>query len=86
MSGADAQTDLHNRLAGEIVASIVRPVYDAGGGPTDVMVLTESVLVGVALACIRLGGDDTVLDVMFERAKKRLAEIRLGGLPAAGSS
>lgn len=76
--------ELHNRLAGEIVASIVRPVISAGGTPVQIMVLTESVLVGVAQACIRLGGDNKVLDIMVERARQRLAEIRLGNIDPAG--
>lgn len=78
------QTELHNRLAGEIVARIVRPVIGEGGGVTDVMVLTESVIVGVALACIKLGGDEKVLDVMVDAAKKRLAEIRLKDIETKG--
>lgn len=51
---------------------------------SDVMVLTESVLVGVALACVRLGGDERVLDVIFERARERLAEIRLKDIQTEG--
>lgn len=77
-------TELHNKLAGQIVASIVRPVIDGGGKYTDVMVLTESVLVGVALTCIRLGGDNKVLDVMVDAARRRLADIRLKDLPTEG--
>lgn len=80
------QTELHNRLAGEIVARIVRPVIGEGGDFTDVMVLTESVLVGVALACIKLGGDETVLDVMLDAAKQRLAEIRLKDIETKGEA
>jgi hypothetical protein len=78
------QTELHNRLAGEIVKSIVAPIITNGGQYTDVMVLTESVLVGVALTCIKLGGDEKALDVMVDAAKKRLAEIRLGGIGTKG--
>lgn len=81
-----SQSELHNRLAGEIVASIVRPIMTSGGSTEAVMVLTESVLVGVALACIKLGGDEKVLDVMVDAAKKRLAEIRLKDIPTGGSS
>ncbi len=80
------QTALHNKLAGEIVAQIVRGPLDNGGKVTDVMVLAESVVVGVALATIRLGGDEKVLDVMFEAAKTRLAEIRLKDIEAKGSA
>jgi len=79
------QSELHNKLAGPVVASIVKPVIENGGQPEDVMVLTESVLVGVALACIKLGGDDRVLDVMFERARERLAELRLKDIATQGN-
>lgn len=79
------QVALHNRIAGEIVASIVKTPLDAGGKVTDVMVLLETVIVGVCLACVRLGGDDKVLDVVLERARARLAEQRLGNLEAAGN-
>lgn len=81
-----SQSELHNRLAGEIVASIVRPIMTSGGSTEAVMVLTESVLVGVALACIKLGGDEKVLDVMLERARQRLAEIRLKDIETKGEA
>lgn len=74
----------HNRMAGEIVSQIVRGTYGVGGDATSVMVLTESVLVGVALACIKLGGDERVLDLMFEAAKTRLADLRLKGIEPEG--
>jgi len=83
---SDTQAELHNKLAGEIVGSIVRPIMTTGGKTTDVMVLTESVLVGVALACIRLGGDEMVLDVIFERARERLAELRLKDIKTEGQA
>lgn len=75
---------LHNKMAGEIVSRIVRDTLAAGGTVPTVMVLTESVLVGVALACIKLGGDEKVLDVMVDSAKARLAEIRLRDIATAG--
>lgn len=74
------QAALHNQLAGEIV----KPVLESGGSLTDVMVLTESVLLGVCLTCVRLGGDEKVLDTMVEAVKGRLAEIRLGDIETAG--
>ena len=78
------QTALHNKLAGKISTDIIKSVLTSGGSVTDVMVLTESVVVGVALACIKLGGDEKVLDVMLEGAKQRLAEIRLKGIETKG--
>jgi hypothetical protein len=80
----ESPTDLHNRLAGEIVTSIVRPVIANGGSMQEVLVLTESVLVGVSLACVRLGGDDKMLDVMVEGARRRLAEIRQRDIETEG--
>jgi hypothetical protein len=77
-------TLIHNEVAGRIVKDIVAGTINAGGDNKNVMVLTESVLVGVALATIRLGGDEKVLDVMFEAAKARLAELRLKDLPTEG--
>lgn len=50
----------------------------------EVLVLTESVLVGVSLACVRLGGDDKMLDVMVEGARRRLAEIRQRDIETEG--
>ena len=31
----ETQTELHNRIAGEIVSSIVKPVIESGGDPAD---------------------------------------------------
>lgn len=80
------QTDLHNRAAGHIVSAIVKTPLESGGKVTDVMVLLESVIVGVSLAVIRLGGDDKVLDTVMEGAKARLAEIRLGPIKTDGKA
>lgn len=83
---AEAQYDIHNRIAGEIVASIVRPPVDAGGSYTDVLVVLESVVVGVMLVVAKLGGDEVLLDTMVKGAKQRLAELRLGDIGTKGSA
>lgn len=80
------RTDVHNENVGKIVRSIVSPIILSRGTTTDIMVLTESILVGIALACIKLGGDEIVLDVMFEAAKGRLAEIRLKDIETRGDA
>jgi len=82
---SETQADIHNSEAGKIVASIVRPPLEAGGSATDVLVLLESVIVGVALTVIKLGGDEKVLDVVVERARERLAELRLKGIKTEGN-
>lgn len=80
------QHEIHNRIAGEIVKQIVKPPLEAGGEFTDVLVVLESVILGVMLMGVKLGGDEKVFDVLVERVKGRLAEQRLGGLPPAGSA
>jgi len=87
MASSDEEAaKLHNELAGQVVMSIVKPIMTSGGTTTDVMILTESVLVGVSLACIKLGGDERVLDLIFERARERLAELRLAPLKPEGNA
>jgi len=83
---SEEMSELHNRLAGETVAGIVRPVLSAGGDSTDVLVLLESVILGVVLVLTKLGGDETVLDAIAERVKGRLAEQRLGNITPEGSA
>jgi len=78
------QAELHNKIAGEIVASIVLPPIEAGGDFKDVLVVLESVIMGVMLVTARIGGDEVVLDAVVARVKERLAEKRLGDIETAG--
>jgi hypothetical protein len=79
-------TQVHNQTAGEIVQQIVKPTLDAGGEFTDVLVLLESVIVGVVLVAVKLGGDEIVLDQVIAGARTRLAEQRLGGIDPQGKA
>jgi hypothetical protein len=85
-SQSEVQRELHNRLAGEIVASIVKPPIAAGGEFTDVLILLESVIVGVCAVAVKVGGDEVVLDVVVDGARQRLAEMRLGAVEPGGSA
>jgi hypothetical protein len=80
------QSEIHNHVAGEIVKAIVKPPLEAGGQFTDVLVILESVILGVMLMAVKLGGDDKVLDEVVLHVKERLAEQRLGGIEPAGSA
>ena len=71
-----AITELHNRLANQIISQIVEEPLAAGGTLSDVMFLCESVLVGVVLGCFEHGADSKMLEVLFDRARKRIAELR----------
>lgn len=77
---------IHNRDAGDIVKDIVRPTLEAGGQMTEVLVLLESVVVGVVLMAVKLGGEEIVLDQVIDGARKRLAEQRLGGIETKGKA
>lgn len=86
MKDRSALTDIHNQQAGDIVKAIVKPTLEAGGEFTDVLVLLESVVLGVMLMAVKLGGDEIVLDHLVVGVKKRLAEQRLGAIDPAGSA
>lgn len=64
--------DIHNATA----SSIVKPTLEAGGDMTDVMLLLESVVVGVVLVAIRNGVDEMVLHQLLACAKARIAGQR----------
>lgn len=76
----------HNAKAVELVNEIVRGPIQAGGDLTSVLVLLESVITGVCLATIKLGGDELVLDEVMKNAKVRLAKARLQNITPRGRS
>lgn len=78
----ESPSERHNRLAGLIVRMIVGGSVD---GP-EALLLTESVLVGIALSTIKMGGDEAVLDLVFKHARERLAEARLRDAKTEGSA
>jgi hypothetical protein len=79
-----AAAELHNRLAKQIVSQIVNEPIAAGGTMSDVMMLCESVLVGVVLGCFQLGSDVKAFDLIVTRVKERLARVRLEDLETKG--
>jgi hypothetical protein len=80
-----AAAELHNRLAKQFVSQIVNEPIAAGGTISDVMMLCESVLVGVVLGCFQLGSDMKAFDLIVSRVKERLAKARLEDLETKGS-
>lgn len=79
------QNAIHNRVATEVVQKIVRAPLDAGGSILDVMVILESVIVGVCLVAIRAGGDETVFGILMDGAKKRIDTERFKAMPVAST-
>ena len=86
MTASTEQRIIHNFLSGRIVKSIVRTPLDAGGGKTEVLVLLESVILGVILAIAKLDDAEIVLDIVVEGVKERLAEIRLKDINTVGEA
>lgn len=82
----EAAARLHNHQAKQIVSMIVHEQLAAGGTVSDIMLLCESVLVGVVLACFQLGSDERALDAIVSRVKERLARARLEDLKMRGSA
>jgi hypothetical protein len=80
-----AAAERHNRLTKQIVLEMVYAPLSNGGTMSDVMILFESVLVGVLLECFKLGDDVKMLDLMVGRVKERLAKARLEDLETKGS-
>ena len=80
-----AATELHNLLAKQIISEIVNEPIAVGGTMSDVMMLCESVLVGVVIGCFQLGSDAKAFDLIVTRVKERLAKIRLEDIDTNGS-
>lgn len=73
-------SELHNRLARELLPALVKPVLASGGSPRDVMVLLESVALGVCLYLAQTaeltGTEDELVDQLAAGIKTRWAEER----------
>ncbi len=78
--------ELHNRIAPEIVKSIIKPPLEAGGNVTDILILTETVLAGVILKIGGPGMDDVILNELTKNVRQRMADIRLRNLPTSGEA
>lgn len=73
----EGASDIHDRCAKLVVRQIMLETIAGGRAGEEALLIVESVIVGIALCTIKPGGDDPVLDVVFDRARQRLAEIRL---------
>lgn len=81
----EAAAELHNRIAREVVSRVVKEPIAAGGSLSDVLLICESVLVGVVVECFKVGHDIKVLEAIFSATKERLAKVQLEDLEAGGN-
>lgn len=80
--GVDA-VEFHNQIANRIVAQILDEPIAAGGSMSDVMMLFESVVVGVVGSCFPPDTHVQALDAIVSRANERLAKAWTEQGPAA---
>ncbi len=80
------RAELHNVVAPAALHALCDPIIAGGGTGSDVLIALESVVAGAFLMAVNLGGDNIVFDVMVERLRERLAEVRLGALLPAGKA
>jgi len=72
----------HNEISRDLLFRIVKPVIDAGGTTSEVMVILESVVAGVLTACAKIDGRDEahrdgMLMALESRVRERLLTIPL---------
>ena len=86
MDDPDGAVTRHNDLAADLGARLVRGTIGAGGDVIETLIVLESVIAGVCLTLVRLGGDEVVIDALMERVKARVAELRLKDIQTKGSA
>lgn len=70
------QSAVHNEIVGDIVRSIVTPPIAAGGTMSQVMVVLESVVLGVLLVAAKEGSAEILFDQLIASVRGRLADDR----------
>lgn len=73
-----------NDAATKALEALLKGTVGKGCQPVDAIIACESTIVGLVLAVSRPGGDEIVVDTIFEGVKARLAEVRLNGVKPAG--
>jgi hypothetical protein len=81
-----------NRLAEEVVFKIVNDTLNRGGAASDILIVCESVVVGLIFACLEPydatatpGAPERLLVALTTRLKERLVEISREGLSSSRS-
>ena len=74
--------EIHNAIAPSVLRQIV---HETNGSPVQMLIILESVVTGALTFIVKIGGDETVLDVFMARVRERMAEIRLTDLDPKGN-
>lgn len=75
---------VHQKIVPDIVATIISSVQSVGGDPLDMLIILESVIVGVLAIITKEDGEAHVMEEVTEGVLKRIPEIRLSMARAGG--
>jgi hypothetical protein len=84
--GNDASCALCNQAAREGLKAMGRILIDAGASPEEWMVSAESLVVGLFLMRVKVGGDAPVIEVFADRLRERVAEERFRNVKPGGQA
>lgn len=76
-------SERHNVATKPILQAMVEAV---NADPVELLILAESLVLGVFLLSVKLGGDEIALDVFTERLRERMAEQRFSALQIVARS
>ncbi len=76
MSAADLSAS-HNAVANTALRTIIQQAQNAGGGNTDILVVTESIVAGVILYVSKVDSraHEAVSAALFDGVRERVAEL-----------
>lgn len=81
------QRAVHDLMVEPTVKAILCGPLQSGGDHTHVMILLESIVVGVVLCCGNdKGNPEALAEGLYERVRQRIADNRLLNTPHAGRS
>lgn len=76
-------SDAHNAATLPILRAIIDKV---GANPRELLVFAATMVAGLFLVIVKLGGDEPVLEVFMDDVKDRLARARLGPIVPKGDA
>lgn len=76
-------SERHNAAVKPVLREITRRI---GPDPKALLVFAATLVTGIFMVIVRLGGDEPVLEVFMEDVKDRLANARLGSLEPKGEA
>lgn len=82
----DASTALCNRAAREGLKAMGRILLDAEAKPVEWMVAAESLVVGLFMMQVKVGGDAPVIEVFADRLRERVADERFRNVKPEGAA